>query len=110
MRKGLKIFLVLSVVLAAWLACKKPYSPKLVANNSNYLVVEGVINTGNDSTIFKLSRAVAVSAHLDSAAESGARIIVEDKNSAGYQLLDLGNGRYGMGPVGFDTTRQYRVH
>ena len=33
--------------------CKKPYILKVVSGKTNYLVVEGIINTANDSTIFK---------------------------------------------------------
>jgi len=110
MKKGLKIFLVLIAVLASWLACKKPYSPKLVGNNTHYMVVEGIINTGNDSTIFKLTKTVAVSARLDSTAVLGAGVIIEGKSGDAHLLSELGNGRYGAGPLGLDSTKLYRVH
>src|SRR6185312_13502929 len=110
MKNGLKIFLVLIAVLASWLACKKPYSPKLVGNNTHYMVVEGIINTGNDSTIFKLTKTVAVSARLDSTAVLGAGVIIEGKSGDAHLLSELGNGRYGAGPLGLDSTKLYRVH
>jgi hypothetical protein len=35
--------------------CKEKYLPEIKDINVNYLVVEGLINTGTDSTIFTLS-------------------------------------------------------
>ena len=50
-------------------ACRKPYSPPITTANVNYLVVEGVINSGADSTIIKLSRTTPLS--------NGNKIVIE---------------------------------
>lgn len=44
------------LVFILGMACKKPYTPDVVASPNSYLVVEGVINSGSDSTIIKLNR------------------------------------------------------
>ena len=46
--------------------CRKPYLPPVIATNSNYLVVEGVIDPGRDSTTIRLSRTVALSSTIGS--------------------------------------------
>ncbi|MEO3403262.1 DUF4249 family protein [Mucilaginibacter sp. CAU 1740] len=40
--------------------CKKPYTPAIINSDNSYLVVEGVINSGNDSTIISLSKTVKI--------------------------------------------------
>lgn len=47
------LYLVLLIVAGGW---KKPYNPPAVAVNSAFLVVEGIINSGSDSTIIKIGR------------------------------------------------------
>ena len=96
-------------VLASGFACKKPYNPKVVTGNSNYMVVEGVINTGNDSTNIKLSRTVKVNSKQSSSPESGAVVNVEDNGNGSYPVPELGNGKYGAPPLGLDSTKQYRL-
>ncbi len=49
------------LLLFALLCCKKPYDPPAIKSNGSYLVVEGVINSGADSTTIKLSRTVGLS-------------------------------------------------
>lgn len=97
-------------ILAAWIGCKKSFSPKLVNQNVQYLVVEGVINIGNDSTIINLSRTVKVNSKSDSAAELKAVINVEGNDNSSYPIMELGNGRYGAPALGLDLTKQYRIH
>ncbi|MFI5161523.1 MAG: hypothetical protein ACHQHN_09605, partial [Sphingobacteriales bacterium] len=48
----------LCFILIAFINCRKPYQPAIVSVNHNYLVVEGVINSGSDSTFIKLSHTV----------------------------------------------------
>ena len=44
------------LTLIGWYGCKEKYRPEIKDNNVKYLVIEGLINTGADSTIFTLSR------------------------------------------------------
>jgi hypothetical protein len=95
-----------SSVLAT--GCKKPYAPKLVSSPTKYLVVEGIINSG-DSTIFKLSRTVNLTSSLDSVAELNAQVTVEGNDGNNYPIPEVGHGEYAAPALGLDTTKQYRV-
>ncbi|MFI5160882.1 MAG: hypothetical protein ACHQHN_06370 [Sphingobacteriales bacterium] len=55
-----KYYMIYTTVAISMVAqgCKKPYLPVIIAVSSNYLVVEGIINTGSDSTSIQLSRTV----------------------------------------------------
>jgi hypothetical protein len=92
MRKAFYILCILSVV--AIVACKKLYNPTVIATNPNYLVVEGVINNGADSTIIKLSRTTKLAAGTSPAVELKAVVTVEDDKNNTYTLKEIGNGNY----------------
>jgi len=49
----------ISLLIFLGIACKKPYNPPAIAATGGYLVVEGVINAGSDSTFIKLSKMLA---------------------------------------------------
>ncbi|HTH82851.1 MAG TPA: DUF4249 domain-containing protein [Mucilaginibacter sp.] len=93
------------------LSCKKPYAPPAITNNINttYLVVEGEINTGNDSTFIKLSRTTVLGSAFVTSPETGAKIMVEGDNNKTYPLKELGKGSYACAPLNVGNTAKYRV-
>ncbi|HZX58509.1 MAG TPA: DUF4249 domain-containing protein [Mucilaginibacter sp.] len=74
--------------------CQKPYLPHIVAVSSNYLVVEGVINTGSDSTSIRLSRTVQLSSTAQVKPELGATVTVTTDAGGNYPLSSTGKGYY----------------
>lgn len=99
----------LLLLLAVFAGCKKLYNPTLVKNTGNYLVVEGVINTGNDSTIFTLSRTVAVEAKSVANPVTDAVVTVESEQNGSWPLTYLGAGRYGAPALNLSTALRYRL-
>jgi hypothetical protein len=89
--------------------CRKPYFPKAIASSVNYLVVEGVINSGVDSTVIKLSRTTLLSGNTTSHPELNAVIAVESDQSAVYPVPEMGNGEYAASSLNLDNTRQYHL-
>ena len=81
-------------VLIMTLGCQKPYLPHIVAVPSNYLVVEGVINTGSDSTSIRLSRTVQLSSTAQVKPELGATVTVTTDAGGNYPLSSTGKGYY----------------
>jgi hypothetical protein len=104
--KKLRWVYILSLMLAG---CKKPYLPPIIASNSNYLVIEGVVNSGLDSTIFKISRTVNLSGQTNSNPELNAVVTVESDQAAIYQIPEIGPGKYASPALGLDNTRKYHV-
>ena len=91
------------------MACKKPYSPPAINAPSNYLVVEGVINTSGDSTIIKLSRTVSISYGTTVNPELHAQVNVETDQNNSYPLKEIGNGKYGLPPLSSGNAGNYRL-
>lgn len=105
-KRLLMLSLLIGIVV---ICCKKPYAPTAISSPNHYLVVEGTINTGQDSTIFKLSRTVNLSGQTSSNPVLQAQVAVLDNQNGSYPLAELGNGRYGAPPLNLDVTRQYKI-
>ena len=104
------IWPLFAAATVGWFGCKKLYNPKLVTNSNSYLVVEGFINTGNDSTIVKLSRTVQVSSSKSSTPEPDAVVSIDGDNNTSFPLTGQGGGEYAAPALGLDTTHRYRLH
>ena len=92
-----KVFITIILVtvsLAGWLGCKKLYNPKIISSGGNYLVVEGVINTGSDPSLIKLSRTVPLSSNSSSKPETGAIVSIVTDGGISYPVIETGNGNY----------------
>src|SRR3954468_16917432 len=75
------------IITAAMMAgCRKPYNPPAISAPNSYLVVEGVINSGADSTIITLSKTVKLSENPSSTLLSNATVTVEAEGGAAYPL------------------------
>jgi hypothetical protein len=85
---------IMSISAIIMTGCKKLYTPNITTSNVSYLVVEGVINTGQDSTIIKLSRTVNISGTIRTVPEFGAQVAVESDQNASYPLAEMGGGKY----------------
>lgn len=85
-------------VVTAVITCKKAYNPAVSNADSNILVVEGMINSGGDSTIIKLTRSDKINAaHVNNAtanAELKATVTVEGDNNTSYPLKETADGLY----------------
>jgi hypothetical protein len=90
-------------------SCKKPYNPPAISAPGSYLVVEGVINSGPDSTIIKLSRTVNLSSTITLNPVSGAVLTVESAQNAIYPLIETTNGNYVSPGLNLDNTQQYHL-
>jgi len=96
-------------VLLAALGCKKPYAPPIVTNAPSYLVVEGVIVAGADSTIIKLSHTVNLSKKITNSPVANATLTVESDGNASYPLVEIKAGIYASPALNLDNTRKYRL-
>jgi hypothetical protein len=108
MMKKLKFALFIAI---AAIGCKKAFFPQAITSDKNkYLVIEGVINNGTDSTIIKLSRTQKIDTTHTISAETGAIVSVESDANTGYKLTETVPGTYVAGPTGLDAAHKYRLH
>jgi hypothetical protein len=97
------------VLTIALIGCRKPYNPPAITAVTNYLVVEGVINPGSDSTIIKLSRTVNLSGKTAINPVTGAVLTIESNQNTSYPLPEATKGNYVSPGLNLDNTRQYRL-
>jgi len=89
-------------------SCKEKYVSPYVSNIDGYLVVEGNINNGKDSTVIKLSR----STRLDNdevKMESGASVKLEGDDKMSYILNEIRPGFYHIGQLSLSEAKKYRL-
>ncbi|MFI5160884.1 MAG: DUF4249 domain-containing protein [Sphingobacteriales bacterium] len=96
-------------MMLASVGCKKPYAPSIISSNNSYLVVEGVINSGTDSTYIKLTRTVKLSNSAAPAPELGAIVTVEGDNNNSYPISEAGNGIYSSAALNLTIGANYRL-
>jgi|SRR6185312_12779352 len=89
--------------------CRKPYDPPAITSAGGDLVVEGIINSGNDSTVIKLSRTVQLSANMP-VNETNAKVSVESDQNVFYSLSETSPGTYTCGPLNLDAAHLYRLN
>lgn len=106
-RRYLLLFLLPGIV---FIACKKPYNPKVVDAPNSYLVVEGVINNGSDSTIVRLSKTVNISGNAKTSGVDNCTVSVEGEGGGTYTLIPQGNGLYAIIGLSLDVSKKYRLH
>lgn len=100
-----RMMLLLAIAIVA-ISCRKPYDPPAISSPKGYLVVEGVINAGSDSTIFKLSRTVNLDS-LTNNPELHATVTVLGNDKSSYALTEMGNGKYACPGLNLDNSKQY---
>jgi hypothetical protein len=73
------------------------------------MVVEGVINSGSDSTIIKLSKTVNLSSATTTNPILKAIVTVESNQNSTYALTETTNGKYVSAGLNLNNTLQYRL-
>ena len=110
--KKLFIILILFSGLLALLfgACKESYDAPVKSTNNSYLVVEGFINNGPDSTFINLTHTFKLDDTSRVTPELRAKVTVEGKSNGSYPLQEWGGGVYGVPSLALNTAQQYRLH
>jgi hypothetical protein len=102
------VYLIMGAMLIAF-GCRKAFNPVVDQTDQSILVVEGMINTGTDSTIIRLSRTVPVGNKTTASPETKAVVTIENAQATLLTLTENGKGTYGAPPKALDNTKQYRV-
>jgi len=96
------------MLFAIMTSCKRPYLPPIITSSDSYMVVEGGINGGPDSTMFKLSRTVKLSTNNTTNPVTSAVLTVEDNRGGSYPLTETTRGSYSA-VLTLDNSKQYRL-
>ena len=101
------LFLLIAFV---FLSCKKEFTPTGVLTNANkFLVVDGFINTGNDSTFIKLSITKRFDTLNRVTPVTGATIAVENDANSSFSLTEISPGTYAAPPTNLSSKPKYRL-
>jgi len=103
-------YIVVILLLAGLTSCRKAYNPPETNTDYGYLVVEGVINSGSDSTTITLSRTVPLGASSTVRPETGARVVVESNQNAKFLLKETLPGKYVTANLNLPASDTYRLH
>jgi len=88
--------------------CKEAYTPPQIKSSPNYLVVDGVLTSG-DSTKIKLSRTRNLNDSLKQSPETGARVEVIGEGSDSYTLSETTSGVYWINYLSLNASEKYRL-
>ncbi|KAA6437008.1 DUF4249 domain-containing protein [Dyadobacter flavalbus] len=90
-------------------SCIEPFSPPEVSSVENFLVVDGFLNVGTDTSRIELRRTQNVNAEQNPNYETGASISVEAESGESYAFSEAGSGLYLLAPKQYNTAGKYRL-
>jgi hypothetical protein len=99
---------VIVSILFFSLACKKPFIHDGITESPSLLVVEGVINTAGQTTIY-LSRTLKLADKLKASSETKAKVQVEGQNNTIFPLIENTAGTYSAPQMNLNPNQQYRL-
>ncbi len=102
-------FLLILIIAGTISSCKQIYNPPAISSPNTYLVVEGVINSGSDATIIKLSNTVNLASKVSVSPLLHAIVSVQGDQNVSYPLIEIGNGKYYTSNLNLDNSHKYRL-
>ena len=96
--------------LLTFKGCIETYKPDVIQTDFSYLVVEGSLISGKDSTILTLSRTRPMYDQSPIPYEAFASAYIEDKEGLLFKLTENKNGKYFYPPFEFNPMTQYRLN
>jgi hypothetical protein len=108
--KTIKLIVAGYIIIITVQDCRQPYFPSVAKSNLDFLVVDGIILNGADTTTITLSRTQNLT---DSGyifiGETGAQVSIVGENAETYPLIDLGNGKYITSQLNLNYTETYQL-
>ncbi|MES2730244.1 MAG: DUF4249 domain-containing protein, partial [Bacteroidota bacterium] len=103
---------VLFLLLVLLSRCIEPYLPQEITSADNYLVVDALLELGNDSLTVRLSRTQQVtpkSAAATGLPESQAKVSLEGDQGSRFVFVETSKGTYQMSTPALKEAEQYRL-
>ncbi|TDE11984.1 DUF4249 domain-containing protein [Dyadobacter psychrotolerans] len=90
-------------------SCIEPFSPPEVNSDEKYLVVDGFLNAGSDTSKIELRRTQNTNDGSAISVETGAKISVEMESGTAYSFTEKGKGAYFLPPINVNLSGKYRL-
>src|SRR4051794_11991216 len=97
----------LAIIICA-ASCREPFDPKVRPQQTNFLVVEGIINA-NGFTSIRLGRTLPLNDSSAIKPESGARLLIQGEDNATYNLRENESGFYVSDSLILNQSVKYRL-
>jgi hypothetical protein len=100
------------IILVSGLSCRQIYTPPNTGAGNNFLVVDGIIISGNDSTIINLSRAQPLSDsiyYFMPIPETGASMSLAGSGGDSYNLTENSPGSYSISQLVLNNSETYKL-
>ncbi len=91
------------------IGCKEKYNPPLTSLPKSFLVVEGILNAGNQKTTIHLTRTFKLDQKATVKTENNAMLTVEGNNNTTAFLAGAGNGNYVSNNLNLNPNNEYRL-
>lgn len=101
---GITLLIVLFVY-----SCIQPFSPPEINSTETYLVVDGFLNFGEDTTKITLSRTQNTNQNIQPVMEAGAKLYVEGESGEKYLLQEQSAGKYILPTPVINQSIKYRL-
>jgi uncharacterized protein DUF4249 len=108
--KTIKLITAGYIIIITVQDCRQPYFPSVAKSNLNYLVVDGIILNGADTTTITLSRTQNLTdSNYVLSAETGAQVSVVGENAETFPLIEIGNGKYIASQLNLNNNERYQL-
>ncbi|MEO6284838.1 MAG: DUF4249 domain-containing protein [Dyadobacter sp.] len=105
-----RLYFLLIVSILVINGCIEPFSPPEVNNVETYLVVDGFLNVGGDSSSIMLRHTQNTNDGKQPVVETGATIWAEAEKGEKYQFTETAMGVYKLPKLSFNTEVKYRLN
>ncbi|WP_346239086.1 DUF4249 domain-containing protein [Niabella insulamsoli] len=105
----IKTLYPIAILLLVLVSCKERYYPQFQTTPTGYLVVEGILNAGNEPTLLTISRTFPMSGEGGLVFETGAMVTVEGSDQSAKPLTMTSPGNYQNNNLNLSAANEYRV-
>jgi Domain of unknown function (DUF4249) len=105
-----KIYYTLIILAGLFFTgCREKFEPTITSLPNSFLVVEGVLNAGQEPTIIRLTRTFKLDQNATVETENNAQLTVEGNDNTVSSLFDVGSGNYVSGNLNLIAGNEYRL-
>ena len=97
------------LVLLLVTRCKQVYTPPSLPLNASYLVVDGTLFAGTDSSVIRLTRSRSLADTVPTIGEPNAQVSVINTTGVVFPFTDEGNGYYSINQLPLDNSQKYKL-